>query len=32
MTSVRGFIPRETRVYSKTELDMGKNEIIELKP
>jgi bifunctional UDP-N-acetylglucosamine pyrophosphorylase/glucosamine-1-phosphate N-acetyltransferase len=32
MTSVRGFIPRETRVYNKLELTMEKNEIRELKP
>ena len=32
MTGVRGFIPREKRVYAETALCMTENEVVELKP
>ena len=32
MTNVRGFIPREKRVYFEQSLRMDENEIVELKP
>ncbi len=32
MTNVRGFIPREKRVYAETQLHFDDNEIVELKP
>ncbi|MCL2368782.1 MAG: hypothetical protein FWC72_07275 [Oscillospiraceae bacterium] len=32
MTGVRGFIPREKRVFMEQRIDMTENEIVELKP
>ena len=32
LTNVRGFIPKETRVYQKVDLAFEENEVVELKP